>query len=94
MQVINFVNKYIGRLNYMDGYKYHKYLIYGGNNSSAIEAALLKRGNWQSVLKERVLDANFIWKPLNFPNRLYMDIDDIMKYGPTENVSYILFSFL
>ena len=75
----------------MDGYKYHKYLIFGGNNSSAIEAALLKRGNWQSVLKERVLDANFIWKPLNFSSKLYNDVDDIMKYGPNENVSDILF---
>jgi hypothetical protein len=35
----------------MDDKNGYFYVVYGGNNSTAIENALRKRGNWHSVHK-------------------------------------------
>lgn len=49
----------------------YKYVLYPGNNSAVIQDALAKRKVWVALDKEKILLANFIWKPLNYPEELY-----------------------
>lgn len=55
----------------MDANNSFKYVLYPGNNPAVIQEALAKRKVWSQIPVERILNANFIWKPLNFPSTLY-----------------------
>jgi hypothetical protein len=46
--------------------------IHPGNNSSAIQKALQKRGNWGSFPAEKdYLQAVFHWQQLNYSHKVY-----------------------
>jgi hypothetical protein len=48
------------------------YIISPGNNSTAIENALKKRNDWQSLSADKdLLSASFLWKQLNYSTKVY-----------------------
>jgi hypothetical protein len=44
----------------------YKYVLFTGNNSAVIGEALAKRKVWSAIDKEKILSADFVWKPLNY----------------------------
>ena len=64
----------------------YKYVLYGGNNPTIIQECLAARKVWVQILPEKILSANFIWKPLNFSHTLYNDIDELLRYDKDHHV--------
>lgn len=70
----------------MDGNTTYKYVLYSGNNPSVIQEALAKRKVWTQVTNDKIMLANLIWKPLNFPASLYESFNEIIRYDKNRNV--------
>lgn len=70
----------------MDGSGIYKYVLYPGNNPTVIQQALSKRKNWSQIPYDKILQANLIWKPLNFASTLYENFSEIMRYDKNRNV--------
>ena len=52
------------------------YIVYPGNNPTVIENALKKRKVWHPVNPDKdILQAQFLWKNLNFTGKVYSDFD-------------------
>ena len=64
----------------------YKYVLYQGNNPTAIQEALVARRVWTQISTERQHDANFIWKPLGFVDTLYDELDELLRYNKEHHV--------
>lgn len=70
----------------MDVSATYKYVLYGGNNPAVIQEALAKRKVWSQIPQEKLLLANFIWKPLNYASTVYENFNEIMRYDKNRSV--------
>lgn len=59
---------------------FYKFVLYQGNNPTVIQDALALRKVWVQIPAEKILSANFVWKPLNFSSTLYNDLDEILRF--------------
>lgn len=64
----------------------YKYVLYQGNNPTAIQEALVARRVWTQISTEKIQSANFIWKPLGFVDTLYDELDEILRYDKEHHV--------
>lgn len=53
------------------GEKSYKYVLFPGNYPSVIQEALTRRNCWVQIPHDKILSANFAWKPLNYASTLY-----------------------
>lgn len=60
--------------------KYYKYVLYPGNHPAVIQEALNRRNCWAQIPHDKILTANFSWKPLNYPTQLYDSFDELMRF--------------
>ena len=70
----------------MDGTATYKYVLHPGNNPSVIQEALTRRKVWTQVSYDKIMQANLIWKPLNFPSSLYDSFNEIIRYDKNRNI--------
>jgi hypothetical protein len=67
-----------------------KYVIYTGNNHTAIQEALASRNVWQNIPVDKIMSANLVWKTLNFNSKLYSEFEDLLKYDRGRQVLSVL----
>ena len=66
--------------------KNYKYVLFPGNYPSVIQEALTRRNCWVQIPHEKILSANFSWKPLNYPSNLYDNFEELLRYDKDRNV--------
>ena len=52
------------------------YVVYPGNNPTAIENALKKRNIWRQLSQDKQhINAHVLWKNLNFSPKIYLEAE-------------------
>jgi hypothetical protein len=64
--------------------------IHPGNNSTAIQKALQKRGCWAPVPPEKdYLQAVFHWQQLNYSHKVYEEFNELTRNYPSKHVKFV-----